>query len=113
MALCRSLQTKEGEMVWKHCSRKALRVFAVAGLTLVWVCLYGGRVTTGAAFDSTQVLSVRSYFPGNLFQLCSYNVNTQDFSCFPATTAEFQAVVFPFGVNTFRVYYLYDHNQAR
>lgn len=96
----------------KQGSRKALRAYAVACLVLAGVCLGGAIFAHGAAFSSTQGVAV-SNPSSNLFQFCSYDVNTGAFSCIPPTTAQFLASVYPFPVNAFRVFYLYDHTQAR
>src|SRR5262249_13907217 len=102
---------KRGWMMSKRFSRKAMRSFAVACLTLMVVCLGGAKLANGAFFSGTQALFVTGS-PGIFSQPCQLNVATNVFSCLPAFSGSY-GFNYSFPFNAFYVFYLYDFAQAR
>jgi len=106
------IRVLKGEIMLKRCSRRTMRFFAVACLTLAMVCLWGAESANTAVFAPIQTFDINGNGPGNLSQVCVYFYTTGAFPCYPAFFGSYTlGYQLPFGL--FEGFFLYDHNQAR
>jgi hypothetical protein len=95
----------------KRFSRRAMRSFAVACLTLAIGLSVGAEFANAAFFSQTQTYSITSTYYS---QVCVYNYNTGAFisPCYPTTFGNYSlSYQLPFGA--WYAHFLYDYAQAR
>ena len=96
----------------KRLSRRAMRSFAVACLTLAVVCLGGAEFANSAVFSPTQIWFISGSLPSNLSQVCIYNVSVQPavfIGCYGANVGNYY-VPWPHPSGAVIAFYVYDHN---
>ena len=95
----------------KRFSRRTMRSFAVACLTLAVGLFVGAEFANSAVFSPTQTWTI-SGSSSNLSQVCVYNYNTGAFPCYAATFGTY-TLSYQLPFNVYYGFFLYDHNQAR
>jgi hypothetical protein len=96
----------------KRFSRRAMRSFAVACLTLAVGLSVGAEFANSAVFSGTQTFTINGSSASNLSQVCVYNYNTGAFPCYPAFFGSY-TLSYQLPFNVFLGFILYDYNQAR
>jgi hypothetical protein len=99
----------------KRFSRRAMRFFAVACLTLAVVCLWGVKSANTAVFAPTQIFIISGITASNLSQVCVYNISVQPsvfLGCYGAGFGSYN-VLWSHPSGAVLAFYLYDHNLGR
>lgn len=100
----------------KRFSRRAMRSFAVACLTLAVGLSVGAEFANSAVFSSAQTVNITGSSAFNLSQVCQYDISSTGAfvfrQCYVATFGNYFAnYQLPFGASY--AFLLYDHNLAR